>query len=185
MRRRSLNAYWETWFMGSSDVCWSCSYLCSRIRATSQFIKHLAFKNSGKSRNRIRTNQQIGKFTRNIRRFSCHVTKSNTKWSQEKLQKMEFITSINLPLTTPPPALHLGNQKSSNIGPSFRLFPSKTLHVQSRFKRYYLDREQTEGLTLLSGSRGVLWHIFEKSGAKLTQSPWERNLSKEVFRITH
>jgi len=40
------STHWETWFMGSSDVCWSCSYLCSRIKETSQFIKHFAFKNS-------------------------------------------------------------------------------------------------------------------------------------------
>lgn len=52
----SCITYWDTWFIGSSDICWSCSYLCSRIKATSQFIKHLAFKKSKKKKKTIITN---------------------------------------------------------------------------------------------------------------------------------
>ncbi len=44
--------YWEICETGSSDSCWSCSYLRCSTSATSAFIKHLAFTKSAHSHRR-------------------------------------------------------------------------------------------------------------------------------------
>ncbi len=49
--------YWEICETGSSDSCWSCSYLRCSTSATSAFIKHLAFTKSAHSHR-----QKNGKF---------------------------------------------------------------------------------------------------------------------------
>ncbi len=59
--------YWEICETGSSDSCWSCSYLRCSTSATSAFIKHLAFTKSAHSHRR--------------KKWQIHFSNSAAEWS--------------------------------------------------------------------------------------------------------